>query len=108
MKQAQIYSEVYAVLCALNDEYLEKTPQGILDKINASRDKDYIFHIDENKPLEEQHLSKEAVTMLAALKLEYWCESKKEKEELELLLKANDKNVALSSKLKKILLKNSQ
>ena len=108
MKQEQVYSEVYAVLSALNDEYLKKTPQNVLDKINESRDRDYHFRIDENIPLTEQNLSSEAIAMLAALKLDYWCESKAEKEELELLLKANDKNVKLSSNLKKILFKNSQ
>ena len=108
MKQSKIYSEVYAVLCALNDDYLKKTPRDILNKINDSRDKDYRFHIDENTPLAEQNLSREAIAMLAALKLDYWCNTKEEKEELELILKANDQNVQLSSKLKKILFKNSQ
>ena len=108
MKQSQVYSEVYAVLCALNDEYLKKTPQDILDKINNRRDKDYRFHIDENIPLTDQNLSNEAIAMLAVLKLDYWCKSKEEKEELELLLKANDKDVKLSNNLKKILFKNSQ
>jgi len=108
MKQSQVYSEVYAVLCALNDDYLEKTPKDVLEKINKCRDKSYRVHIDEDIPLPEQNLSKEAIAMLAALKLDYWCESKEEKEELELLLKANDKNIKLSSNLKKILFKQSQ
>lgn len=108
MEQKKVYSEVYAVLSALNDDYLKKTPQKILDKINDERDKDYRFRIDVNVPLTEQNLSSEAIAMLAALKLDYWCESKEEKEKLELLLKANDKGVNLSSKLKKILFKNSQ
>ncbi len=108
MKQAKVYSEVYAVLCALNNEYLEKTPQRILDKINAERDRDYIVYIDEDKPLEKQHLSKEAIAMLAALKLDYWCKTKKEKEELELLLEANENDAKLSGNLKKVLFKNSK
>ncbi len=108
MNQKQVYSEVYAVLCALNDEYLIKTPQKILDKINNERDRDYRFHIDENIPLTEQNLSKEAIAMLAALKLDYWCETQEEKNELEQLLKTNDKGVKLSSSLKKALFKNCQ
>jgi len=108
MNQKQVYSEVYAVLSALNDDYLKKTPQEILDRINDKRDRNYRFRIDENIPLKEQNLSPEAIAMLAALKLDYWCESKEEKEELELLLKANDKDVKLSSNLKKILFKNVQ
>ena len=108
MEQKKVYSEVYAVLCALNDEYLKKIPQHILNKINTERDKNYDFKVDENISLTEQNLSSEAISMLAALKLDYWCESAEEKEELELLLNANDKNIKLSSNLKKILFKNSQ
>ena len=96
------------VLCALNDEYITKTPQKILDKINSERDRDYLFFIDENIPLTEQNLSSEAIAMLAALKLDYWCKTKEEKEELEQLLKANDKGVKLSGNLKKTLFKNGQ
>ena len=108
MNQKQVYSEVYAVLCALNDEYIIKTPQKILDKINNERDRGYHFRIDENIPLTEQNLSSEAIAMLAALKLDYWCKTNSEKEELKLLLKANDKEVNLSSSLKKTLFKNCQ
>ena len=108
MEQKKVYSEVYAVLCVLNDDYLKRIPQNILKKIYSERDKDYDFYIDENIPLTEQNLSSETIAMLAALKLDYWCNSKAEKEELELLLNANDKNIKLSSKLKRILFKNSQ
>ena len=108
MEQKKVYSEVYAVLCVLNDDYLKKIPQNILKQIYPERDKDYDFYIDENIPLTEQNLSPESIAMLAALKLDYWCNSKEEKEELELLLKANDKSVKLSSNLKKVLFKNSQ
>ena len=108
MEQKKVYSEVYAVLCVLNDDYLKKIPQNILKQIYSERDKDYDFYIDENIPLTEQNLSPESIAMLAALKLDYWCNSKEEKEELELLLKANDKSVKLSSNLKKVLFKNSQ
>lgn len=108
MNKKQVYSEVYAVLSALNNEYIQKTPQHILNKINTERDCNYRFHIDEDKTLEEQNLSPEAIAMLAAIKLDYWCESKEEKEGLELILKANDKDIKLSSNLQKILFKSSQ
>lgn len=108
MNQKQVYSEVYTVLSSLGDEYIQRTPKRIWDKINTERDLNYSFYVDENIPLTEQNLSSEAIAMLAALKLDYWCDSQEEKEELELLLKANDKDIKLSSNLKKILFKNSQ
>lgn len=108
MEQKKVYSEVYAVLCALGEDYKKKIPKKIFNKINVERDHDYQFHINEDKPLIEQNLSPEAIAMLAALKLDYLCESKEEKEDLELLLKANDKDIKLSSNLQKILFKSSQ
>ena len=108
MKQSQVYSEVYAVLSALSDDYLKKIPKDVLNKINKRRDQNYQFYVEKNKPLEKQNLSKEAIAMLAVLKLDYWCKTQEEKEELELLLKANNKNVKLSSNLKKVLFKNSK
>ncbi len=90
MEQNKVYSEVYAVLSALNNEYIRKTPRKILDKIEKSRDPSYTPNIDETKPLDEQGLSKEAIAMLAALKLDYWCESEEEKEALRKILIAND------------------
>ena len=90
ISQSQVYAEVHAVLSALGGEYLRKTPQNVLNVIAEKRDKQYKINIDENKPLEEQNLSKEAIAMLAALKLDYWCETKEEKKELQDLLKLNE------------------
>ena len=108
MEQKKVYSEVYAVLCVLDEDDQKKIPKKILNKINVERDRNYQFHINEDAPLIEQNLSPEAIAMLAALKLDYLCESKEEKEDLELLLKANDKDIKLSSNLQKILFESSQ
>jgi len=90
MVKKEVYSEVYAVLTALGDEYLRKTPKEFLNLIADNRDRDLIIKIDENIPLEEQNLSEEAVAMLAMLKLDHWCSSNAEKEELQALLDMNE------------------
>ena len=77
--QSQVYSEVYAVLSALGGEYIRKIPQKVLDVIAEKRDKSYERYINEDIPLEEQNLSKEAIAMLASLKLDCWCETQAEK-----------------------------
>ena len=107
INQSRVYAEVYAVLSALSGEYIRKTPHNVLNVIAEKRDRSYEFKIDENKPLEEQNLSKEAIALLTVLKLDYWCENQAEKKELQDLLILNEeefsgKSLSLNSKKKKI------
>jgi hypothetical protein len=90
MLNPQVYAEVYAVLCLLDGEYLRKLPQNILDLIADKRDKALNIKIDENLPLEQQNLSNDAVEFLAMLKLDYWCETPEEKEQLQNMLNVNE------------------
>ncbi len=89
--QAQVYAEVYAVLSVLGGEYIRKIPQNVLNIIADQRDKSYCKKIDENVPLEDQNLSKDATALLAVLKLDYWCETEEQKQELLDLLDKNGK-----------------
>ena len=86
----QTYSEVYAVLSALGDKYIEKTPKEILSFIADNRDRNYAVTIDDTIPLDEQNLSEEAISLIAMLKLDYWCETEKEKADLAALLELNE------------------
>ncbi len=86
----QTYSEVYAVLSALGDKYIQKTPQTLLSFIADNRDRNYVVAIDDALPLEEQNLSEEAIAVIAMLKLDYWCETEKEKADLAALLELNE------------------
>lgn len=90
MSKNQVYSEVYAVLAALGDECIKKTPKYVLDYIAENRDCDYVVKIDKNLPLEEQNLSRDAIAVIAVLKLDYWCETDEERKELISILEAND------------------
>lgn len=90
IKQSQVYAEVYAVLSVLGGQYIRKIPQNVLDTIANQRDMSYECKIYEDKPLEEQNLSNEALALLASLKLDYWCETKQEKAALQNLLQLND------------------
>ena len=91
MNKSQVYAEVYAALSALGGEYIRKTPQKVLDVIADRRDKQYGQKFDENTPLNEKTLSKEAIAMLASLKLDYWCKTASEKQTLQDLLNLHDK-----------------
>lgn len=88
--QGQVYAEVYAVLSALGGDYIRKIPQNVLNIIADKRDKAYEKKINEDVPLEEQNLSKEAIALLASLKLDFWCETEQERQALRALLNLND------------------
>ena len=47
--------------------------------------------IDRNKRIEEQNISKEARIFLTMIKLNYWCNSKEEEDELIRQLKENER-----------------
>jgi hypothetical protein len=86
----QVYAEVYAVLCTLGDEYVSKVPLNLLDLIADHRDKARDIFLDPDQPLEAQNLSDETISFLAMLKLDYWCETPEEKEQLRHLLDVNE------------------
>lgn len=90
INQHQVYAEVYAVLSVLGGEYVRKIPADVLNIIAEERDKECNIQIAEDIPLEEQNLSREAIALLAALKLDYWCETEAEKNELQNLLNLNE------------------
>jgi len=71
-KGKKIYSEVYKMLTILGDEYIRSTPTEILNFIADNRDKEYDPNIIINEDLENQGLSKEAIAIIAMLKLDYW------------------------------------
>ncbi len=76
------YSEVYAILNMIEDEYRERVPKNIIDFFEEERDKEYNPIIDVNIPLEKQNLKRKTIVLLAILNLNYWCDSEEEKQEI--------------------------
>lgn len=81
---SNICSEVYECLNLLGSDYIDKIPQKIYEELENNRDKDYISKYDENKGITEETFSQDALNVLAALDLKYWCseEERKLKEKL--------------------------
>ena len=73
------YSEVYAILNMIEDEYKERVPKNVMDFFEEERDKEYNPIIDVNIPLEKQNLKRKTLVLLAILNLNYWCDSEEEK-----------------------------
>lgn len=88
MKKA--YSEVSEILKYIDNELVNKIPKEIINVIENEKDKEYNATINPNIPLEEQNLLPETISILAMLKLDYWCESKEEKDELLSILNKNE------------------
>lgn len=76
------YSEVYAIINLLEDEYLDKIPKKVINFFDEEREKNYIPVIDVNVSLLKQNLQRETMILLTILKLNYWCNSEEEKQEI--------------------------
>ena len=66
------YKEVIEVLKHTKREDVNKIPKLEIILWRQNMKKDYDFKIDENKPIEEQNLSKEARAVLANIFKKYW------------------------------------
>lgn len=84
------YSEVSKILELLGAEYVNKIPNEIIENINKEKDNEYIVNINPDIPLEEQNLLQDTISILAMLKLDYWCENEDEKKELLNILNKNE------------------
>ncbi len=86
MTKEKIYSEVYAVLQMLGNKYIEKVPHGLMEIIETRRDITYNPKYISSEELEDQGISRDSLTMIALIHLNYWCDSEVEKSELKKVL----------------------
>ena len=93
MTSPKMLSEVYAVVMASGQEYIDLIPDEILEFIAQKKDAYYTPLIDEDKSLDEQGFEKETIAMIAMLKLNYWCQNEQEKEELLNHLETNEQEL---------------
>ena len=84
------YAEVNAVLESMAEEYTNKIPIKLKKLISNYRNKSYSVKYDLNKPLHEQNISKEALSIIALIHLNYWCKDETEKKELYKIFQDNE------------------
>ena len=84
------YAEVNAVLESMAEEYTNKIPIKLKKLISNYRNKSYSVKCDFNKPLHEQNISKEALSIIALIHLNYWCKDEAEKKELYKIFQDNE------------------
>ena len=80
---SRAYSEVYEFINALGEEYINKLPKSIYDTIKDNRDINYKPEYDKNQKLTNEIISKEALALISAINLQYWCKDVQEKERLK-------------------------
>ena len=86
---AKMYSEVDGVLNSMDEEYRNKVPQTLKNLILKNKDNSMKIRYDMAMPLTEQNISKEALSMIALIHLNYWCKNEEEKAELNRIFKEN-------------------
>ncbi len=84
------YSEVFEIINQLEDDLVNKIPQKLIEFLDEERDKNYSSKIDINIPLNEQKINRNTMVLLTILNLNYWCETKEEKQELLKILNENE------------------
>lgn len=80
VKIPRAYSEVYSFLNTLGSEYIYKIPEEIYNTVKENRDKEYNPVYQKEQTLKEGMLSIEALSLIAALNLQYWCSDEEKKE----------------------------
>lgn len=78
-ERMEAYVEVIEVLKYMDDKYVDKIPKKLRDFFEENSSKDYVFHLNTNKPLNEQNLKQKTLCILEMLNLSYWCESEEAK-----------------------------
>ena len=88
LPKKRVFSEVDAFLASLGKSYTNRLPKDILDTIESEKDESYKVKIDPDISIESQGLSREAISMILWLNLEFFCND----EQKELLEKIYDNN----------------
>ncbi len=93
MKQStmEAYAEVDTILNFMDKEYISEIPEKLRNMFREKKAKNYIKNIVPSKPLEEQELKDETLSILAVLNYNYWCKDESEKEKLLKLYTDNEK-----------------
>lgn len=83
------YAEVDYVIKHMNERYIAKLPENLLNFFETMKDPEHEIYINPHKPLQEQGLKKYALEIIALLHVKYWCDNQDRKEELLQKMKEN-------------------
>ncbi len=73
------YAEIEEILRYMPKIYADKIPTKLKEFFYQEKDEKHNFKYDSSKKLANQNISKKTKTLLAILKLNYWCTSDEER-----------------------------
>ncbi len=83
-------SETLHYLKGINQNDVNKIPDTFMSFLKENASDNYHCDFDYNKPLKEMKLTDEAKGLIAAICLNYWCETEDQKEKFRNHLKFNE------------------
>lgn len=86
------YAEIEEILRYMPKIYADKIPTKLKDYFYQERDENHSFKYDSSKELANQNITKKTRTLLAILKLNYWCTSEDERNRLKDKFIKNEEN----------------
>lgn len=86
----EIYSEVYSILNTLGNDYTKKLPIKLYNIIKENKLEGYNPQY-KSVDLKNQDIKRESLAMIALFYLNYWCDSKEEKQQLKEIFNNNEK-----------------
>ena len=91
--EARAYSEVYVFINALGDDYKNMISPKLYETIEKNRDLSYTPDFDLSQDITSETFSKEALALIAALNLKFWCKDQDERNRLMRQYQANNEIV---------------
>lgn len=77
------YSEVYNLINALGDSYVNKIPTSIYNTLKTKRDTNYNPKYEKDQVITDKDISYEGLALISAINLQYLCDNSLEKDELK-------------------------
>ena len=85
----EMYSEVYGILKALGNKYIDKLPKTVLKVITECKEENYNPEYSMSIPLKEQDINRKSLAMIALLHYNYWCDEE-ERKKFKNMLETNE------------------
>ena len=78
-------SETLDILNHLDKIYVEKIPKKFMEFLESNKASNYVSNLDHSKKLNEMNLNEQTKSILAAIYMNYWCDTQQKAEYSELL-----------------------
>ena len=92
MKDVLLYSQVYSILNLLGNEFIEKLPKPVYDKIMVNKNDEFVKKINSFDEITPENIDKEAIAFIAFLHINYWSNAEEKLEIKKILLNNFEKN----------------